>query len=178
MSSALYFATVPYIMFVSSGKTGRARVGEAYVVVLVLCPSRFHPPSSSILPSVLRVQKINAVFRSCRWASPGPEVWERCQRKQERKRLHTHWYMGTESISCYPSLLNLNTRQSAVERLVKADCGNDVEHETKAFICSTVVANLGEVQSTKVRASRGDKQAMSAEVRYLRWPARPALAMA
>jgi len=53
-----------------------------------------------------------------------------------------------------PSLLNLTTRQSAVERLVKADCDNHVEDETKVAICSTIVANLGEVQSTKVRASK------------------------
>ena len=30
-----------------------------------------------------------------------------------------------------PSLLNLTTRQSADERLVKADCGSNVEDETK-----------------------------------------------
>lgn len=48
-----------------------------------------------------------------------------------------------------PSLLNLTTRQSADERLVKADCGSNVEDETKAAICLTVVANLGEVQSTR-----------------------------
>ena len=48
-----------------------------------------------------------------------------------------------------PSLLNLSTRQTAVERLVKADCGNEVEDETKAVICSMVVADLGEVQSTR-----------------------------
>jgi len=48
-----------------------------------------------------------------------------------------------------PSLLNLTIRQSAVERLVKAECGNNVEEESKAAICSMVVANLGEVQSTR-----------------------------
>jgi len=53
-----------------------------------------------------------------------------------------------------PSLLNPSTRQTAVERLVKADCGNEVEDETKAVICSMVVANLGEVQSTKVKAAK------------------------
>ena len=57
-----------------------------------------------------------------------------------------------------PSLLNLNTRQSAVERLVKADCGNNIEEETKAAICSTVAANLGQVQSTKVRAWKRERK--------------------